>query len=108
MAPWKDTIEARIMFLEGDSRLTLNRLKMGRIHFAFLDGAHSYQDVMAEINLIHRWQEAGDVIVFDDYNIVSYPGLVKAVKEACKAYNYSINIIRSNRDRDYVIAHKQK
>ena len=107
LAPWEALLDKYVYFLEGDSRVLMDRFKMGRINFAFLDGAHSYKDVMAEFMQVMPWQKAGDVIVFDDYSPTIFPGLVEAVDEACREHGYSMNIIRSKGDRAYVIARKR-
>ena len=59
---------------------------MERINFAFLDGAHSYEDVLFEFNIIEKHQEQGDVIVFDDYNEKLFPGIVKAVDKISEKF----------------------
>lgn len=107
LSQWKDLVDNYVLFLEGDSRVTMSRFKMGRIHFAFLDGAHSFKDGMAEIEMVSPYQKAGDVIVFDDYSPTIFPGLVEAIDEGCRYHNYSMNVIRSNGDRAYVIARKR-
>lgn len=107
LSPWCDIVDNSIMFVEGDSRISMDKFKMGRIHFAFLDGAHTYEDVMAELNMVVPHQKAGDIIVFDDYSSSIFPGLVKAVDEGCALHGYSMNVIRSNGDRAYVVAIKR-
>ncbi len=107
LSPWAEHVEKRVMFFEGDSRVTMGRFKMGRIHFAFLDGAHTFKDVLAEMEQVVPWQKTGDVIVFDDYSPSIFPGLVDAVNHGCRLYDYSMDVIRSNGDRAYVIARKR-
>ena len=106
LKPWHALSDRYIVFIEGDSRLMLNRFRTGRIHFAFLDGAHSSQDVTAELAQIAPWQQSGDIIVFDDYSPSKFPGLVKAVDEGCTKYKYDKKVITSKDDRAYVIARK--
>jgi predicted O-methyltransferase YrrM len=107
IAPWAPYVDKHIYFLEGDSRIQMSRFKMGRINFAFLDGAHTLKDVMAELSLVAPLQKGGDMIVFDDYSPTIFPGLVEAVDEGCRLYKYSMNVIRSKGDRAYVIARKR-
>ena len=47
------------------------------------------------------------MIVYDDYNPKQYPGLVKAIDEICKNYNYSRIDLRAHLNRGYVIAVKE-
>lgn len=107
LLPWKDLVDPFITFMEIDSRIGLSRTAMGRINFAFLDGAHTYDDVMIEFDMVQKRQEAGDVIVFDDYNMALFPGIVEAVDEGCKTWGYEQTILRSRDQRAYVIARKK-
>jgi len=107
LAPWKDLVDLYIMFMENDSRVGMRRAAMGRVNFAFLDGAHTFDDVMIEFDLVQSRQEAGDVIVFDDYNETLFPGVIKGVDEGAKKWGYDIEVLGSRDDRAYVIATKQ-
>ena len=105
---WNSLIERHIFFLQGTSNNILSKLTLPRIHFAFLDGAHTFENVMFEFNYINNSQKRGDVIVFDDYNVKSFPGIVKAVNFISKNMNYEIRIIKNfDTHRDYVIAEKK-
>lgn len=107
LSPWAELTEDTILFMEGDSRLNLGKVKLGRIHFAFLDGAHSYDHVLYEFRTISDRQVKGDIIVFDDYNEDDFLGLVKAVDYGCEAFGYDKKIISLGRSRGYVIAVKR-
>jgi len=107
LAPWSDELN-NITFVEGDSRLNLKNINPPRIHFAFLDGAHSYEHVLFEFQTIMERQMAGDVIVFDDYNTADFAGLVRAVDDGCARFGYDKKVIRlKNKNRAYVIATKK-
>ncbi len=107
LAPWNDLIEPTVVFIENDSRIGLRRLGLGHIDFAFLDGAHTYSDVMLEFNCVQRRQRKDDVIVFDDYSPTIFAGLVKAVDEGSEQWGYTKKILRSEGERAYVIAQKK-
>lgn len=107
LAPWSDLVDPYIVFIENDSRIGISRTAMGRVNFAFLDGAHTYDDVMIEFDMVQKRQSTGDVIVFDDYNTDLFPGIVKAVDEGCKTWGYEQTILRSRDERAYVIARKK-
>jgi len=96
-----------IKFIEGTSEVILNRAIYPRIHFAFIDGGHEYENIIFEFQYINEFQEIGDIIIFDDYNINLFPGIVRAVDEICINYNYSKNIININDQRGYAIAIKR-
>lgn len=108
LAPWNDLVDSYAMFLETDSRTGLRRLATGRVNFAFLDGAHTFRDVMDEFVVVAKRQQKGDVIVFDDYNTTDFPGLVQAVDEGCVQLGYSKTVIRSVGNRAYVIAKRER
>ncbi len=107
LSPWKDIVDPYIIFIESDSRIGINRTSMGRVNFAFLDGAHSYDDLIIEFDMVQRLQRKGDVIVFDDYNPTLFAGIVKGVDVGCEKWGYSKTILKSRDDRAYVIAVKQ-
>jgi predicted O-methyltransferase YrrM len=107
LSPWKPLIDEHVIFIENDSRIGLARTAMGRINFAFLDGAHTYDDVMMEFGTVIKAQEKGDVIIFDDYNEELFPGIVKAVDEGCVKWGYNKVVLRSRDARAYVIATKK-
>ena len=104
---WDDLTERYIIFMQGYSKHILSKIGLSRINFAFLDGAHTYKDVMFEFNAISKRQKNGDIIVFDDCNKKHFPGIVKAVNDIEKRMNYSVKLIRNkNTLRDYAIAKK--
>lgn len=103
---WQELINKYILFFNGDSRVLLNSMNFSRVHFAFLDGCHTYDDVIYEFNSISDHQLSGDVIVFDDYTTNTYDGVVKAVDEICSKYSYKKKIIYLNKKRSLLIASK--
>ncbi len=107
LLPWSDLVNPYIIFIEHDSRIGIKRTAMGRVNFAFLDGAHTYDDIMIEFDMVRQLQEKGDVIVFDDYNQSLFPGIVKGVDAGCDKWGYSKKILQSRDDRAYLIATKQ-
>lgn len=107
LEPWTDLVQEYLVFLQGDTRMMLPRVNLGRVHFAFLDGAHTYTDVIFEFRQVAVDQCPGDIVVFDDYTPCQYPGLVKAVDEICNFYNYAANKLFAHSGRGYVVAIKQ-
>jgi hypothetical protein len=106
LKPWEYLVNKYIIFHQGYSSIELKKIGFQRVNFAFLDGAHTYEDVFFEFNIIRKYQENGDIIVFDDYNEKLFPGIVKAVNEISDKYGYDKKIIKSFDDRSYVIAKK--
>ena len=107
LKPWRDLVNNHIVFYQGDTRISLPKARSDRVHFAFLDGAHTYDDVMFEFSQIAPYQQMGDVIVYDDYNLAQFPGLVRAVDEICELYRYNRTDLHAHSDRGYVVATKR-
>jgi len=107
LAPWADLVQEYLVFLQGDTRMMLQRVNLGRVHFAFLDGAHTHTDVIFEFRQVAVDQRPGDIVVFDDYTPCQYPGLVKAVDKVCNLYNYAPKKLFAHSGRGYVVAIKQ-
>lgn len=101
----KELIDEHIIYLQGDSKLTMNKLDMPRIHFAFLDAIHNYDYVSAEFNYIQKRQIKGDITIFDDYSS-NFPGVIKAVDELCEKHNYSKQVFDLNKENGFVVATK--
>ncbi|MDC1279830.1 class I SAM-dependent methyltransferase [Pelagibacteraceae bacterium] len=107
LKPWQKLLSNYVIFCQGDTKITLKRVLSERVHIAFLDGSHSYDDVMFEFNQIKKFQFSGDIIIFDDYNDNQFPGLVKAVDEICLKLGYTRLEVSANENRGYVIATKR-
>ena len=103
---WVNLLEKYIVFIQGYTYIELPKVNLQRVNLAFLDGAHTYKDVMFEFNEIKNSQYKGDLIIFDDYNKKLFPGIVKAVDRICSQNNYKKRVINSNDHRSYVIATK--
>jgi predicted O-methyltransferase YrrM len=106
LSPWKSLLQNHILFHQGDTRLELPKVQTERIHFAFLDGAHTYKNVMFEFEQIQERQEVGDMIVYDDYTPQQFPGIVQAVDEICQNYHYHRTDLKSHKGRGYIVATK--
>ena len=106
LSRWQGLVDRYILFHQGYSRVELPKVQFDRVHFAFLDGAHGYEDVMFEFSQIRDKQRCGDIIIYDDYNKVQFPGLVRAVDEICLKHSYSRVDIITDSDRAYVVGVK--
>jgi predicted O-methyltransferase YrrM len=107
LKPWQELLEDHIVFHQGDTQLELPKVKSERIHFAFLDGAHTYDDVMFEFSQVEGHQLPGDVIVYDDYTPSQFPGLVQAVDEICEHHQYRRTNLQAHSGRGYVVGVKE-
>lgn len=106
LRPWRDLLADYIVFHQGDTRLELPKTQVERVHFAFLDGAHTFDDVMFEFGQVKDRQRSGDMIVYDDYTPHQFPGLVSAVDAICNDYGYRRTVLQAHAGRGYVIATK--
>ncbi len=107
LQPWYNLVEQYIIFHQGDTRLEIPKFHLDRIHFAFLDGAHTYEDVIFEFNHIRNRQMSGDIIIYDDYTPNQYPGIVKAIDKICEENQYSRTTLHVHTGRGYVVAEKE-
>jgi hypothetical protein len=108
LEPWQDLLRDYVVFHQGDTKLELPKVQTERIHFAFLDGAHTYKDVMFEFAQIREQQQPGDVVVYDDYTPQQFTGIVKAVDEICETYRYKRTDLQAHSGRRYVVAVKME
>ena len=95
-----------INFVQNKSSIATKNLSFNRIHFAFLDGGHNYEDVKLEVEYLIPRPKKGDIIFFDDFHDTLYPGIVKAVEELEGSGKYSLKIISVNEQRRYAIGEK--
>ncbi len=103
---YADLANKYIIFYQGDTKYELTKLYINRINFAFIDGMHNYEYVSNEVNYVIDKQNKGDIIFFDDYSDRLFPGVVKAVNDACKKNNYNMKVIKIDENRGYVLAVK--
>ena len=99
-------IQSFVIFHQGDTRLELPKVHAERINFAFLDGAHTYEDVIFEFQQIRDSQKTGDIIIYDDYTPEQFPGIVRAVDEICETHHYRRDDLKVHTGRGYVVAVK--
>ncbi len=106
LVKYNDLIERYIIFYQGNTKIELPKIQTPRIHFAFLDSAHEYYYLISEFLNIADKQIKGDIVFFDDYTPTKFPGVVRAIDEICRKYNYSKEIITISNERGYVVAKK--
>jgi len=98
---WKFLVDDYIIFVQGYTDVVLNRLGIGRINIAFIDGAHDYDSVYYELKYVASFQKSADVIICDDYTPKIYPGVAKAVNDFINCYNYSLKLYTDASKRGY-------
>lgn len=95
---WSDLVNRYIFFCQGESINILPKLNLKRIHFAFLDSSHNYIDIKFETNFVKTCQKKGDLIIFDDFNKIDFPGVVRVVQSLENQYDISIYSLNDNRN----------
>ena len=95
-----------INFITGKVNKKLSSLNLKRINFAFLDAAHTYEDVIYEYNFVSKLQVKGDLIFFDDVTPNFFDGVTKAIDYIKKKGDYQIDLISSSDERGYALAKK--
>jgi hypothetical protein len=106
LEPWSDLVEDHVVFVRADVSVALEQLGIPRIHFAFLDAEHTYDAVRRELDFVTRHQEAGDVIVCDDYTPREFPEIVRAVDELAASGAYELEPFTSSSERGYAYLQK--
>ena len=106
LEPWSDLVEDHVVFVRADVSVALEQLGIPRIHFAFLDAEHTYDAVRRELDFVAGHQEAGDVIVCDDYTPREFPEIVRAVDELAASRAYELQPFVSSSERGYAYLEK--
>ena len=80
-----------IELIEGDTRVTLQKVPLSKIDFVFLDGGHSYDTVISDLQKLFDSMKNNSKIVCDDFaGITKIESVEKAIKDF--ANNNKINL----------------
>jgi len=80
-----------IELIEGDTRVTLEKVPLSEIDFVFLDGGHSYDTVLSDLQKLYDNMKNNSKIVCDDFaGITKIESVEKAIKDF--ANNNKINL----------------
>ena len=88
--------EKNVEIIKGDSKDILPKINWTNIDYVFLDGGHSYETVISDLNNCKVVLENKGIILCDDYDLSYAPGVKKAIDEFISNEDYEANII-SNR-----------
>ena len=85
----KNNMENRIIPIRGDSKYTIGIHDDNSIDFAFIDGDHSYEGCLADLEAVWPKMKEQSPILIHDCNI---PSVLEAVKKftSCKNIRYKI------------------
>jgi len=71
-----------IELIEGDTRVTLEKVPLSEIDFVFLDGGHSYDTVLSDLQKLYNNMKNNSKIVCDDFaGITKIESVEKAIKD---------------------------
>ncbi len=88
--------EKNIKLVQGDTNMVLKNLDLSKIDYAFVDGGHSYNTVMNDLNILKQKIGNNKVILCDDYGD---PCLIEDVRNAvndfAKSNNLKVNTIEN-------------
>ncbi len=71
-----------IELIEGDTRVTLEKVPLSEIDFVFLDGGHSYDTVLSDLKKLYDNMKNNSKIVCDDFaGITKIESVEKAIKD---------------------------
>ena len=89
--------EKNIQLIAGDTNEILKDIDLSSIDFVFLDGGHSYETVLNDLEEIYKsLRNRNKVILCDDYGEASFIKEVKnAIDDFTKSNNINISIIEN-------------
>ena len=71
-----------IELIKGDTRVTLEKVPLSEIDFVFLDGGHSYDTVLSDLQKLYNNMKNNSKIVCDDFaGITKIESVEKAIKD---------------------------
>ena len=71
-----------IELIEGDTRVTLEKVPLSEIDFVFLDGGHSYDTVLSDLQKLYDNMKNNSRIICDDFaGITKIESVEKAIKD---------------------------
>ena len=87
--------ENKVYLYKGNSNKVLKNLDIKKIDFTFIDGGHSYETTLNDIEIIHQNMKGKKgTIVCDDYQDASYiTDVKKAIDYYVKKENLSLRLI---------------
>ncbi len=85
-----------IKLIKGDTNIELKKINLSDIDFVFIDGGHSYETVINDLETLYKSLKGKNTILLcDDYGSASYISDVKkAIDHFTKTNNLSIELIK--------------
>ena len=86
-----------IYLIKGNSNKVLKKIDMSKIDYVFLDGGHEYNTVLNDLNCCYEVVNNNGIVLCDDYDLSSAPGVKKAIDEFVKENKFNCSIICNGR-----------
>jgi hypothetical protein len=86
-----------IHLIKGNSNKVLKKIDMSKIDYVFLDGGHEYNTVLNDLNCCYEVVNNNGIVLCDDYDLSSAPGVKKAIDEFVKENKFNCSIICNGR-----------
>jgi hypothetical protein len=86
-----------IHLIKGNSNKVLKKIDMSKIDYVFLDGGHEYNTVLNDLNCCYEVVNNNRIVLCDDYDLSSAPGVKKAIDEFVKENKFNCSIICNGR-----------
>ena len=78
---WKDYTESKfVTFVQGPISVSSSLVHLSQIPIAFLDSAHTFEQVKKELDYVTARQSIGHLIIFDDFGSSSFSAVTKAAR----------------------------
>jgi hypothetical protein len=86
--------ETQVNLLKGDSRQNLEKVYLKEVDYVFLDGGHSYDTVISDLNILHKGLKKNSTILCDDYaHSFSIQEVTRAINDFTKENNLHVKIL---------------
>ena len=86
-----------VSLIKGNSNVILKNIDLTEVDYVFLDGGHSYETVINDLNCCIKVINSGGTILCDDYDLFQAPGVKKAIDEFVNKNNFKCSIVCKGR-----------
>ena len=86
-----------INLIKGNSNLILKKIDMSKIDYVFLDGGHTYETVMNDLEACADTLKNGGTVLCDDYNLGHAPGVKNSIDDYVKKNKLNCRILCDGR-----------
>ena len=87
--------EKNVNIIKGDSNEVLKKINLDEIDYVFLDGGHKYETVKKDLENLTQIVNNNGIILCDDYDLLSAPGVKGAIDEYIIRKKYKLKILNS-------------